>query len=217
MTADSANYNPVSDEEKIILFNAMWQDSIAGIALVEEDGTFMHVNPAFCKIVEYTEAELRKIDYQTITVPEDVDPDVNLAAQVAAGQIPSYDMIKSYISKTRRLVWVHLKVVFIPHPFKKDEKGNPAFRYFLSQIVEIPYTTISSLGVDPTKPSHSFIVSDEEMKRASTKQPWWYKPPEIPWKVIMNWLPFVLFIFGSVILGALWLLGFLVLPTPPPV
>src|SRR5580704_5972113 len=84
------------------LLKILWEESITGLALVNPDGTFLRANPSFCRIVEYSEAELRKRRFQDITDPSDVQADEEMAKMVATGEYPGYEMTKSYITKTKR-------------------------------------------------------------------------------------------------------------------
>lgn len=123
----------LSEAERISLLNAMWEHSLFGMALVGEDGRFIRANKAFCDITEYTEWEMQQRTFQDITIPEDVQPDVQMAARVAAGDADSYDMVKHYLTKTKRIVRITLRVTAI-----RTDKG---FEYFLSQIAPAQMAT----------------------------------------------------------------------------
>ena len=100
----------LSDDECSALLDILFDNSITGLALVNEDGTFRRVNRSFCSLTEYSEAELRKMTFQQITDPADVKADEEMAALVAKGEYTGYDMVKSYICKTRRIQQVLLRV-----------------------------------------------------------------------------------------------------------
>lgn len=118
------------DEEHIrCTFEQLWEKSLIGIALVAEDGTFIHANPAFCKITEYVEAELQRKKYQDITHPEDVDADMEMAERTARGHIAGYTMKKRYLTKTGRIVWIVLRV----SPVRVKER----LEFFVSQASEV--------------------------------------------------------------------------------
>ena len=108
----------------------IWEHSLVGIAIVAEDGTFISVNPAYCKILEYTEYELQQRKFQDITHPDDLKADEIMADRVAHSEDDSYLMKKRYITKTGRVIWVILKVNSI-----ETEDGE--FAFFLSQASEI--------------------------------------------------------------------------------
>jgi len=157
-------------EHKAGLWEVLWEHNIGGLALVAEDGTFIRANPAFCKIVEFSEPELQAQSFRGITVPMDADIDTQLADDVIAGKLKSYDMVKSYITKTNRVVWVHLRVV----PMMVDDK----FSYFVSQVFEVPVSIVRQMDIDMQTPKYR---------------------PVINWDAIIKYGPLVAFgIFGGI-------------------
>lgn len=164
----------IRETHKASLWDTLWDSAIGGIAIVDRDGSFLRANPAFCKIVEYSEVELQSMKFADITTPGDADADKEMAAEVAAGKRKSYDMIKSYITKTNRLVWVHLRVV----PFKVDGE----FHYFISQVFEVPVSIIKQMGVHipDGKNANGYILEQKETNKHHT------------WRVFKEWAPVVI-------------------------
>ena len=111
-------------------FRLAMEYSPIGVALVDTDGRWIEVNPALCRIVGYSRDELLRIDFQTITHPDDLDADLALMQQVLAGRLDSYGMEKRYIRKSGETIWIQLDVVLVRPP-----DGAP--RYFLSKIQDI--------------------------------------------------------------------------------
>jgi PAS domain S-box-containing protein len=89
-------------------FRSAFEWSPIGMALVGLDGQWLAVNPALCRIVGYTETELRALTFQDITHPEDLEADLAQARRLFADEIPSYQMEKRYIHKDGQVVWVLL-------------------------------------------------------------------------------------------------------------
>ena len=119
----------LSEAECGALLDVIFDNSITGLALVGEDGTFRRANPSFCRLVEYSEAELRKLRYQDITDPVDVRQDEEMAALVAAGEYETYDYHKSYITKTKRSQPILLRVTGV--------RINGKFMYFCAEIAPL--------------------------------------------------------------------------------
>lgn len=111
------------------LLKILWDESVTGLAIVKEDGSFFHANTAFCRIVEYTESELKRLKYQDITVPSDLRADVEMAALTASGEYPGYRMTKSYITKTQKVQPVLLQVTAL--------RVNGQFIYFVAEIAPL--------------------------------------------------------------------------------
>lgn len=179
----------ITDAEKLSLWDILWTNAIGGLALIDEDGTFIRANHAFCRIVEYSEPELQELTFKEITSPADADIDEALSKEVVAGHRAAYDMIKSYITKTRRVVWVHLRVVPV---MTKDHK----FAYFLSQVYEVPVSVVSTMvpagtivpsQYTPAKPSNGFIN----------------------WQKIREFWPIIMLTLGSLLVGGMYALQLL--------
>lgn len=111
-------------------FQSAMEYSAIGIALVSLKGEWLKVNPAICKIVGYSEAELLATDFQTITHPDDLESDLGYLQQVLSGEIASYEMEKRYFHKQGHTIWVLLSV-----SLARDADGIP--RHFISQIQDI--------------------------------------------------------------------------------
>ena len=117
--------NLTESEYKRIL-ETLWENGITGMALLNKDGYFIHANPQFCGITEYSEPELKRLKFQDITDPRDVKADEEMSRDVIKGESEGYVMNKRYITKKGKVIWVLLKV--------KPIEYNGNFEYFLSQI-----------------------------------------------------------------------------------
>ena len=101
-----------------------------GQALVELDGRWRAVNAAVTDLTGYSEAELRGPTFQDITHPDDLDTDLQLLDRLLAGEIPSYDMEKRYLTASGSTVLVLLSVTLV-----RSDRGEP--QYFIAQIQDI--------------------------------------------------------------------------------
>lgn len=117
-------------QESEALFRNAIQYSPQGMALVSPEGRWLLVNDSLCGIVGYTDKELYDIDFQTITVREDLQKDLDQVNALLAGKIDSYQMEKRYIHKDGHHVWILLSVSLV-----REESGDP--RYFVSHIQDI--------------------------------------------------------------------------------
>jgi PAS domain S-box-containing protein len=111
-------------------FRRAFDDASTGMALVSTGGKWLKVNRALCELVGYTEQELLATDFQSLTHPDDLEPDVAGVNQLLAGDIQTYQMEKRYIHKQGRIVWALLSVSLV-----HDASGQA--QYFLSQIQDI--------------------------------------------------------------------------------
>jgi PAS domain S-box-containing protein len=112
------------------LFASAFQNSPLGMAFVSLDGRWLRTNKSLCELVGYTEEELLKSDFQSVTHPEDLAEDKLLLARLISGEIPSYTRVKRYYRKDSRMIWVSVAVTSI-----HDDSGRPI--YFICQAQDI--------------------------------------------------------------------------------
>jgi PAS domain S-box-containing protein len=117
-------------KEQNELFEKAFRDAAIGMVLVALDGRFIQVNEAFCGIVGYSADELRSLDFQSITHPDDLDEDEALLRGLLEGRHPSYRMDKRYIRKDGSIASVHLTV-----SLAQGANGEP--RHFISQVEDV--------------------------------------------------------------------------------
>ncbi|MGD0645334.1 MAG: PAS domain S-box protein, partial [Candidatus Bathyarchaeia archaeon] len=66
---------------------------------------FENTNAAFCKILGYTQGELRKLTFREITHPEDLPESVTKVEDLKAGKIPNFSLEKRYIRKDGSIIY----------------------------------------------------------------------------------------------------------------
>ncbi len=111
-------------------FNDIIEYAPIGMAIVSLEGGFIRVNQALCNIVGYNNEELIKLTFQEITLPDDLEADLEQLKQLIANKINSYQMEKRYIRKDKESVWVQLSV-----SISRDENQIP--QYLIAQIEDI--------------------------------------------------------------------------------
>lgn len=95
------------DKVAEILFNK----SANGVCFVAPNGRFLRVNQRLCEMLGYSEDELLSLDFQSITHPDDLQPDNANVAQVLSGEIDEYAMTKRYLHGGKRSwMWAKLSV-----------------------------------------------------------------------------------------------------------
>lgn len=101
---------------------AIRKNAPLGIAECTLDGAFVRVNDAFCRITGYSLDELRQRTFRDITHPDDVAADEALYRETQTGQREHYQIIKRYIHKDGRVLWVNIHATVI-----RDSDGAPLF------------------------------------------------------------------------------------------
>lgn len=111
-------------------FQALFQSAPIGKAIVGLDGAWQWTNPSLCEILGYSEEDLLKTDFQSVTHPDDVAADVGNINDLLAGVRPSYQMEKRYVRPDGSIMWGLLSVGLV-----RDDNGTPL--HFISQIVDV--------------------------------------------------------------------------------
>lgn len=100
--------------------NDMYSATSAGIAITTIDGRYVTANPAYCNMLQYSEQELRQVDFATLTYEADRKENLALIKQVIDGEVSDFVIEKRYIRKDGSLVWVRASVTTI-----RNTNGQP--------------------------------------------------------------------------------------------
>jgi len=92
------------------LLRAVFDQAAVGFSMTDLDGRFLKVNEAYCRITGYTQEELLKTNFHSITYPEDLSTNRAYVRRLLAGEISSIVYQKRYIRKTGEVVWVQNSV-----------------------------------------------------------------------------------------------------------
>ncbi|MEO8007627.1 MAG: PAS domain S-box protein, partial [Betaproteobacteria bacterium] len=111
-------------------FRNAFDAAAIGMAIVSLDGNWLQVNANLCRMLGYSESELKKLTFQDVTHPDDLKADLDNLRQVLRGEIPSYEMEKRYFRKDGQVVSVLLSVSVV-----RGQDGAPL--HFVSQIQDI--------------------------------------------------------------------------------
>jgi PAS domain S-box-containing protein len=112
------------------LFRTAMQSSPIGMALRGLDGRWLAVNRALCELVGYSEEELRQLGVADVSHPDDLQLDVQYAAELLAGTREPYSREKRYVHKDGHVVWIVLAVTLV-----RSATGEP--RFFITQMKNI--------------------------------------------------------------------------------
>jgi PAS domain S-box-containing protein len=109
--------NPRGGDE---LLESFFADAAVGLSITDLQGRFVKVNPAYCALTGYTEAELHARDFQSITHPDDLPRMLAKVQSLLSGEISSFLIEKRYIRKDAIIVWVLNSVSVL-----RDKHGQP--------------------------------------------------------------------------------------------
>jgi len=91
-------------------FRQLFEQASVGIALESMEGKLAIVNPAFCAIFGYTEAELHEMSCAQLSHPEDLAAEAPLFRELCGGKRSSYQIDKRFFRKDGALVWGRVSV-----------------------------------------------------------------------------------------------------------
>ncbi len=90
-----------------------------GMAITDLNGRFVGVNDSFCRITGYSCAELRSLDFLSITHPDYREWQTKFVKQMMERHIPAFVLEKPYVKKSGELVWVKDSVSLL-----RDREGK---------------------------------------------------------------------------------------------
>jgi diguanylate cyclase (GGDEF)-like protein/PAS domain S-box-containing protein len=119
-----------AERETETRFRTLFQQAQAGMAFTTLDGHITTVNPAFCELVGYSEAELRTLSVPDITHPDDIAALKDAMHSMLAGEEEGTRIEKRYTRKDGEHVWVDLTMLLV-----RGAEGTPD--YFQNVAVDI--------------------------------------------------------------------------------
>lgn len=117
----------IASEDRLRL---MLDNAPIGIVLVSLEGRFLQVNSAICEMLGYSKESLLKMDFYTITHPDDLGVGQELLQKLKAGEMPSYEQEKRYIDRDGNFVWAVSTIAAV-----KSTTGK--LQYYVAQILDI--------------------------------------------------------------------------------
>jgi PAS domain S-box-containing protein len=80
------------------------------MALETVEGEILHVNPAFCQMLGYTEDELRKMHCSQFSHPDDDAAEMVLFRELREGWRPTYQIDKRFRGKNGEWIWARVSI-----------------------------------------------------------------------------------------------------------
>ncbi len=102
------------------LYRLTFEHVAVGVAYATLSGQFFKANSRYTEMLGYDNAELMSKTFIDITHPNDIDKDLQKAAQIASGEIDSFILEKRYIRKDGSIIWVNIFVSLV-----RDRNGLP--------------------------------------------------------------------------------------------
>lgn len=113
------------------LFRNLYTESPLGILMIcDLNAKILHANPKICKMLGYTERELKELTAYEITHPADRNKYKNNYEYFRAQQRYTFDFEKRYIRKDKTIIWVAIAVSVV-----QDTQGSGL--YSLATVKDI--------------------------------------------------------------------------------
>jgi len=111
-------------------FRAAFDNAPIGIALTAPEGRWIEANPALCRLLGYSEDELRELTIFDVTHPDDRADTAERRRKQLTGAEPPARMEKRYVRADGGIVWVSVTSTMV-----RDLAGEPL--YSVAQIEDI--------------------------------------------------------------------------------
>ena len=112
-------------------FKRMVHEAPLGIAIVDSlDAKFQLVNPALARITGRSQEELERIDWLSITHPDDIQPDQDRMAAMNAGKIAGFQLEKRYLHPDGHYLWVNITAA----PMYVEDTSKPRHLLMVEDI-----------------------------------------------------------------------------------
>jgi PAS domain S-box-containing protein len=105
-------------DEKV--FESLFEQSAAGIAVFSIGGRFLRANPAMCRLLGYSEQELQQKTHLDVIHIEDLEGAAVSRAQVISGKAKPRLAERRYVHKDGSTVWAQVSGAVV-----RDEAGAP--------------------------------------------------------------------------------------------
>lgn len=111
-------------------FKGAFENSAVGMALVNTEGTYIEVNDRLCKMLGYSNQEMKYLKFQEITHYEDLNVDLDFKEKLDTGKISNFSSEKRFIHKNKSIIWAHMSV-----SAAKNNKNE--IKYYIVQVIDI--------------------------------------------------------------------------------
>ncbi|HEX7286441.1 MAG TPA: PAS domain S-box protein [Candidatus Angelobacter sp.] len=101
-------------------FRGVFEQGPIGVALLDAEHRMVKTNPAFTRMLGYSEAELAKMTPLDMTHPDDRPYCIRLLTRLDTGEIPVCKMEKRYLKKNGEIMWASLTASVV-----RDSQGRP--------------------------------------------------------------------------------------------
>jgi PAS domain S-box-containing protein len=111
-------------------YRAYFEESPVGKSMTAPDGRLLRVNRALCTMLGYSADELTRIDFASVTHPDDLAANWAAVQSLLAGEKATWTAEKRFLRKDGSVVWAG-----VVSSLRRDEAGRPVC--FMTHIQDI--------------------------------------------------------------------------------
>jgi PAS domain S-box-containing protein len=141
--------------EREELFRKIFDESSIGMVMSDEKSNFTRVNEMSCKMLGYTEEELKSKTYLDITHPDykELDYEIEIVRKIKTGELQQYKTEKPYLKKNKEIFWGSLTLSAI-----RNNEG--VFKYFLALIEDITERKEAERKIDESNRKLNTLINN---------------------------------------------------------
>jgi PAS domain S-box-containing protein len=138
-------------------FRAIFENAATGIAITDWQGRFLQCNPAYCKLIGYTEEELGQINFSDLIHPDDRAENLAEIRRLRDKELSCFEIENRYVRKDGEAVWVR-KFVSLLHD---QEDQPPHIMALATDVTERRHMEAALLEADRRKDQFLAMLAHE--------------------------------------------------------
>ena len=140
-----------------------FEDPSIGMMTFSPEGYILRANGYVCRLLGYTEEELRAFHYQDITHPHDREMSKASERKILSGELLHDRLDKRYIRKNGEVVWIILSCSML-----RDKLGRPL--YYVTHIQDITDRKGSEEALREANTALKVLLDHREEERANQER-----------------------------------------------
>ncbi len=121
--------HPFDDDDS--LYAAVFDNAPHAMALLATDGRILNANRSLCHMLGYNRKELRSLDLNAITHPDDLATEIEQRHRLASSDISRYELVQRCVRNDRTIMWVRLSVA-------ATRRASGELQHFIAQLESVP-------------------------------------------------------------------------------
>lgn len=110
----------------------------AGIALINFEGVPYKVNQSMCDIFGYTIGEMHEIRIKDISLPDNLDQNIELMSNLINGTNNSFTIEREFVHKDQHIIWTNVTISAVKNDYNE-------FTHMVAQIIDITESKTNEL------------------------------------------------------------------------